>query len=310
VVVPNVVGLARAVAERAMREARLTAEFSDDAASTGTPDSVVTQSPAAGTALRVGAAVRVAVATGVVVPAMVGQVRDRAVALAAAAGLVVSIQSAADQAGTAGVVSSQEPQANTRVARGTAITLFLPLPAATLIAVPNVVGLARVQAEAALTGLGLGARVTEADNAAPANTVVSQSPDPNVQVALGSQIALVVARQAQTPTPVIPTPSAPTPPVIPVWLTPLLVVVALVGWQAWKFVRADPGPTGQPTEIHAATPQIDLEPQAGASSLRLEVFGKSLVDLEVRVRATHDPGEQSVRVDGETLIADERRVYE
>jgi hypothetical protein len=34
------------------------------------------------------------------------------------------------------------------------------------------------------------------------------------------------------------------------------------------------------------------------------------VDLEVRLRATKDEGEQSVQVAEGTLVADERRVYE
>jgi len=313
VIVPRVTGLSAEDAQRAVSQRGLSFEDADVVSDQVPVGRVLTQQPAAGLAVARGSRVRVALAVAplVAVPDVVGLARDRAVALAEATGLVVSVQSAANQAGTAGVVSSQEPQANARVARGTAITLFLPLPRSTLIAVPNVVGLERVQAEAALTRLGLGARTTEADNAAQANTVVSQSPDPNVQVAPGSQIALVVARQAaQVSAPVVPTPPPTTAPVIPVWLTPLLVVFALVGWQAWRFTRSDRAPTRPLAEVHAATPRIDLEPQAGEQSLRLEVFGRSLVDLEVRVRATHDQGEQSLQTHEETLIADERRVYE
>ncbi len=318
VTVPDVIGRTRVEADQELTRLKLRVVAEDDPLSTSEPGRIATQQPASGADVLAGATVRVGVATGVVVPATVGQARDRAAALAAAAGLVVSVQST-DQTGTAGLVSGQQPLANARVARGTTLTLFIPLPGVATVAVPDLVGRSQQDAQGVLARLRLVARISDGDSDRPVGTVISQSPVAGTQVSPPSEVALVLARQAVQPVqpgapPVsntaVPGPSSgPVEPLLPVWFGPLLVVVTLVGLSALGLVRSGRGKPG-PRTSPQPPPDVTVEPQQGEHSLRLEVQGRSLVDLEVRVRVTKDAGEQSVQVAEGPLVAEERRVYE
>lgn len=318
VTVPRVTGLSAEDAQRAVSQRGLSFEDTDVVSDQVPAGQVLSQQPAAGQTVARGSRVRVAIALApsVVVPSVVGLARERAIALAAAASLVVSVQSTS-QTGTAGVVLRQEPAANARVARGTTLSVFIPLPGVVTVVVPDLVGRSRQDAQSALVGLRLVARTSENDSDRPVGTVISQSPAAGTQVVPPSEVALVLARQAvtlQTPRPPVtggtPSTAVPVEPLLPVWVGPLLVVLTLVGLSTLGLVRSGRGNSSARQSAQATTPTVDVEPEAGEHALRLEVSGRSLVDLEVRVRVMRDAGEQSVQVAGDALVAEERRIYE
>jgi hypothetical protein len=78
---------------------------------------------------------------------------------------------------------------------GTALTILISPPNATLVAVPNVVGLPQADAEAAIVGAGLvvGAVTTQNSDTVPAGSVISQDPTGGTPVAPGSAVDLVVS---------------------------------------------------------------------------------------------------------------------
>ena len=63
---------------------------------------------------------------------------------------------------------------------------------------------------------------------------------------------------------------------------------------------------------HAATPPpaIDVRPERGDTSLRLEVTGRSLISMDVRVRVERGAAEQTLDLQGDALVVEERRLYE
>jgi len=97
-------------------------------------------------------------------------------------------------AGVAGAVVAQEPAAGKSAKSGTMVVLTVagppPVPA------PNVFGLDRAKAEAAVVAAGLAVgTVTESYNStAPAGMVTSQTPQAKAEVAPGSSIILVVSK--------------------------------------------------------------------------------------------------------------------
>jgi beta-lactam-binding protein with PASTA domain len=75
-------------------------------------------------------------------------------------------------------------------------------PAATVAAVPNVIGMTEAEAETALTDAGftaLATKVTTNDN--PAGTVVAQVPSAGSELTPGSQVAIQVAQAEEPPPP-------------------------------------------------------------------------------------------------------------
>ena len=104
-----------------------------------------------------------------------------------AAGLTVgTITTANSDAVPAGDVISQNPAAGVEATEGSAVDLVVSL-GPVLVSVPDVVGLARADAEAAIVGANLTVgNVTTANSATvPTGDVISQSP------AAGTQILLV-----------------------------------------------------------------------------------------------------------------------
>ena len=92
-VVPNVVGRTRGEADGAIAASRLTTEFVEDAASDRSPGVVSTQQPQPGTTVNVGSSVRMAIAKGAVVPAVINRTFEAARDAIAAAGLLVDARS-------------------------------------------------------------------------------------------------------------------------------------------------------------------------------------------------------------------------
>jgi beta-lactam-binding protein with PASTA domain len=265
VTVPNVRGLPRAEAERTLTARRLTSTAVDDGASTEPPDRVIGQTPAAGAMVRPGTSVRLTVATGVIVPSVTGLTRERAAAIAAAAGL--RIRGALDGITLDRVVQRQDPAPNSRVARQSAITLFF-------------------------------AQQEPPSGPAPPPTPPLQPPPappgpPQEPVGL---------------------PSAPAAPLLPPWLLSLIVVLASVALSTvrlwWPQRSAPPPPVHAAAPAMPPPPAIAVHPDKGDSTQRLEVVGRSLVSFDVRVRVERGIAEQSLDAAGESLVIEERRLYE
>ena len=197
--VPDVVGQAQADAEAAIVSAGLTVGTVTMADSDTVPaGDVVSQNPVGGTLVPPGTGVELVVSTGpatVAVPDVVGQVQADAEAAILGAGLVVGTITTTDSDTVpSGEVISQNPVGGTLVATGSPVDLVVsagPAP----VAVPDVVGQAQADAEAAIgtAGLIVGAVTTANSDTLPAGSVISQIPVGGTLVALGSVVDLVVS---------------------------------------------------------------------------------------------------------------------
>jgi serine/threonine protein kinase len=151
------------------------------------------------------------------VPDVTGMTTSRASSVLAEEGLVTgAVSLVASTEGPVGTVVRQEPPAGSEIPEGSAVNLEVadePTPAATAVAVPNVVGSVQGAAEAQLTAAGFSAAVSQAaSDTVPAGTVISQQPQAGVMAAVGSAVAIVVssgpgASPAASPTP----PASPSP---------------------------------------------------------------------------------------------------
>ncbi len=203
VTVPNVVGQTQAAATTAITAAGLVV-----GAVTLRPDAtvpagmVISQTPAAGAQAGPGSAVALTVSQGpglVTVPDVTGQTQAAATAAITGAGLVLGTVTQQNSATVAaGLVISQSPAANTQANAGSAVALVLsqgPQP----VTVPDVAGLTRDAATAAITAAGLVVgQVTEAaSDTVPDDSVISQSPAAGTSAAPSSPVDLVVSSGPQ-----------------------------------------------------------------------------------------------------------------
>ena len=197
--VPAVVGLTQALAVGAITGASLVASATSANSPTVPIGSVISQSPAAGTSIVFGGTVAIVVASGTLVPGVVGSTQTAATAAIAAAGLTVGSVTAINSATPAGIVLSQAPAAGTTTAPGTAMALTVSLGPANVI-VPNVVSLSEAAAITSITGVGLtaGTRTTGTSTTIAAGNVISTNPAAGASVPPGSAVAYVVSTGAPT----------------------------------------------------------------------------------------------------------------
>ena len=129
------------------------------------------------------------------VPNVVGMARAAAEAAITAAGLAVgAVTEDFNATVPAGSVISQNPAAGVEVVAGSAVSLAVsrgPQP----VAVPNVVGMAQADAQAAITAaaLAVGAVTQQSSDTVPAGSVISQDPAAGASVAPGTAVNLVVS---------------------------------------------------------------------------------------------------------------------
>jgi PASTA domain len=229
----------------------------------------------------------VAVAVPVVVPNVVGVTRQRAVALLNAAGL--RADAAPDAAATSRLVERQQPAANTRVARLSTVALFVAAP-------PQL------------------PPTQQPEPLAPVPAPVpGPVPGPTPTPAL---VPGLVPGPAPTPVPAVqvaPSAAVPVQPLLPPWLLTLLVALAAIGVSTFRLWW--PGSSPPPPPIQAATPAtpppaLAVRPERGDTSLRLEVTGRSLISMDVRIRVERGAAEQTLDVQGDALVVEERRLYE
>ena len=184
--VPNVVGDTLSVATTAVIAAGLvvgTVTYT----SSGTPNEVYSQSPAAGTGVSTGSAVNLVI-TYPPIPNVVGDTLAAATAALTAVSLTVGTVTYTSS-GTVGTVYSQSPAAGGVATPGNTENLVI-----TYCTVPNVVGDTQAVATSAITGalLTLG-MVSSAVNAVTAGNVISQSPTAGVLEPPGTPVNISVS---------------------------------------------------------------------------------------------------------------------
>lgn len=197
--VPDVTGVTIEEAEQRIEDAGLAVgsmEATESAdAEQGT---VLSQTPEAGMSVRRGTAVDLVVAGGIPdvrVPDVVGLEQEEAVAALEDAGFDVRTTEAPSNAVASGQVIQQTPAAGQTVPRGTTVGIVISTgPQVENVRIPNVVGLTRADAEAALEDAGLRIAAVENPSADVAEGVVmSQLPAAGDSVAVGTTVGIVVS---------------------------------------------------------------------------------------------------------------------
>jgi serine/threonine-protein kinase len=129
VTVPNVVGSQQAVAEQALESKGLYVDVSSEYSNTVSAGQVISQTPEANTKVAAGSTVNLVVSSGkeqVSVPNVVGYQKDAAVQTLEGKGLLVKVSETASES-PKGQVISQTPEANTKVAAGSTVTIVVSL---------------------------------------------------------------------------------------------------------------------------------------------------------------------------------------
>ena len=192
VAVPDVVGLDEALAHdrlaarRLPFEARVVASTRDDGV-------VLSQAPAAGTAVAPGTTVQLRVSDGslVRVPALVGATADQARDGLDKVGLVAEAEARESEA-PVGQVLAQEPAAGSTVRRGSPVRFWTAI--ASRVVVPDVAGLTLAEATGRL-GEALHAEPREIDSTeVPEGRIAAQDPAPRSLVDAGATVRVDVSR--------------------------------------------------------------------------------------------------------------------
>lgn len=310
VVIPNVVGRSRSDAIEELTRLRLRPSPAADELSTLPPEQVIAQVPVAGTEVVVGGAVRITVAAGVEVPDVNGLTAAQAQRAVAARGLSFRDAGQENGAAIAGRVFQQQPAPGTRVTRGSLVTATVAV--AVQVAPPAPPALPERQPPPAATGPGP-AQGPPPFTATPA----AMPPAAGTPAVENASVPAVNAPPASSPparggsaasgVPV----AIPVEPWLPPWLLSLLVAaiaIAVSTVRLWWPTSSPPPPIQAAT---AAVPAaIDVRPEAGDAALRLEVSGRTLIVMDVRVRVQRGPVDGTIAVAGDALITDERRLYE
>ena len=139
--------------------------------------------------------------TQVTVPDVLGKDQETAVQLIKQAGLEVgTVEQSYNDEVDEGKVAEQTPDGNTKKAKGSKVSLVIskgPKPAEK-VEVPNLVGLTKDQAEAALASVGLKGNATEEANDADEGTVFSQGTETGTEVEKGTSISYKVSSGPDT----------------------------------------------------------------------------------------------------------------
>ncbi|MFN2496206.1 MAG: Stk1 family PASTA domain-containing Ser/Thr kinase [Pseudonocardiaceae bacterium] len=200
VAVPNVIGQPVVPAEQALNAAGFETEINRVESTPDNLDRVLDMDPK-GEALP-GATIRLEVGNGpseVEVPNLFGLEVPQAQSSLQRVGLVLApeqrqqvVQDKAD----IGRVVSQDPAAGSRLAKGRPVIITVGVAPPT-VAVPDVVGTSRDQAQRNITGAGLTPQLQEIDSSAPKDQVLKQDPPGGTAVEAGSTVTLTVSRGNQ-----------------------------------------------------------------------------------------------------------------
>lgn len=205
VVVPDVVGQAEADASSAITGLGLVPSTTEAADETVPAGSVISQDPAAGTAVAAGSAVNIVVSTGpdapgtVPVPDVAGQPEGDAQKTLVDAGFAVTSTQQPSADVEIGLVISTNPSAGTEVAPDTSIEMIVSSGQEDVV-VPDFSGMSIEDATAAAEEAGLTITfVEDADNPDPDGVVIDQDPAAGTTVAGGSEVVAQLSPDLGTP---------------------------------------------------------------------------------------------------------------
>ena len=129
--------------------------------------------------------------SAVIVPKVVGERQERAVAEINSSGLTARVETRPSSA-AAGTVFAQRPHGGARVTRGSNVTLSVS--AAETVVVPDVVGKRAQEAVSTLRGKGLVVQTASVSSEKPSGTVLAQSPAAGESVGKGSTVQIRISR--------------------------------------------------------------------------------------------------------------------
>jgi beta-lactam-binding protein with PASTA domain len=200
---PDLVGLSQSKAQNALSAVGLTVGAVSNAYSaTARKGLVVAQNPAPGTSLEAGSAVALFVSVGrkdVPAPNVVGLAQAEAETLIGWTGLTVGVLSEIySSSAPVGEVVGQNPAAGTIVSGASAVDMSIskgPEP----VAVPDLTGMTRSQAESALSYVGLvrGSIYNVYSDTIPVGEVLGQDPAPGTMLLPGGVVSLSLSRGPQ-----------------------------------------------------------------------------------------------------------------
>ncbi|OLT29486.1 serine/threonine protein kinase [Nocardiopsis sp. CNR-923] len=205
VAVPDVVGETEDEARAALTDAGFDDVTTEERADEAEPGTVLETNPSAGTEHPLNEEVVLAVSAGpeaVEIPDVQGQTESQARSTLSSEGFedVRTEQRASDEVAEGSAVGT-DPAAGREVAPDSEITLYIS-SGPDQVDVPDLIGMNRVGAEAALQGSGLvGEFVEQETSNAAAGVVIAQSPQANQQVAPGGTVTVTIAAEPQTEQP-------------------------------------------------------------------------------------------------------------
>ncbi len=210
--VPGVAGLAQEAALQKLRDAGFAPQLQTVNSDTVERGLVIRSDPSGGTTLTRGSPVTVYVSLGkklARVPVLVGTQRSVAVQQIRGRGLTPSVEEEENSA-PAGEVIRQTPSAGSEVEPGSTVTIVVSR-GEQQVSVPNVIGKVRSDAVQAMRDAGLVPSVQEQETDVPSQVgrVTDQFPPPGSNVTSGTEVTLVVGKQASG---AVTTPTTPTSP--------------------------------------------------------------------------------------------------
>ncbi|SDM45503.1 PASTA domain-containing protein [Nonomuraea jiangxiensis] len=205
--VPALVGMDREEASSAVKRAGLVLGTVSEVDSPQRIGQVLSSDPAPGTVVNKGSRVSLGVSAGLAVPSVTGMQRKAAEAALTGAGLTVGAVTRSCSDSPAGQVLASRPEAGSRVAGGTSVSLTVARPGAT---VPSVVGRSQEDGQAALAAAGFTARLSAqvVEDESRVGKVLSQNPRPGTCAGPGATVTIVVGQAGrQEPDPGEPSPT-------------------------------------------------------------------------------------------------------
>jgi len=210
VTVPNLVGMTLSAAETLLQQKNLGYTLNQTTTSPpggATPNTVLTQSPVAGTSARTGDKVVLTIllpTATFAVPPVAGQTPVAATQTLVQQGLSVSSTTSTKCSNSvaSGLVISTNPVAGTQVKAGTSITLVTSSGVCQVV-VPSVLDMTQGEAVSAMTAQGLQTTTVAADptlcTPTQVGTVIDQSSPPGSQVPYNSYVTLTVCQTSTVP---------------------------------------------------------------------------------------------------------------
>jgi serine/threonine-protein kinase len=197
--VPGVAGLEQEAAIERLREAGFAPQLQTVNSERVESGLVIRSDPSGGTTLTRGSPVTVFISLGpklAAVPVLIGVPRSVAVQRIRGRGLTPSV-SEEESSAPAGEVIRQSPSAGSRVESGSTVEIVVSR-GEEQVSVPNVIGRLRAEAVQALRDVGLVPSVQEQETDVPSQVgrVTDQFPPPGASVTAGTEVTVIVGKQA------------------------------------------------------------------------------------------------------------------